>query len=96
MAKPRRPRGVLTALDLAALKAIARAGSNGLTYWELQRDLNQLPQTMSPVCFYLRRDNWIAWNGKRRLSQTGSPCMVYVATSRGRKFLAALRKRGAA
>jgi DNA-binding MarR family transcriptional regulator len=88
---PKSGRG-FTVVELHTLKTIAKAGSHGATYFDVQCQLGLLPQTASPVCHALRTDGLIARNGKRRPSQTGHDCYVYVVTNRGRRLIASMRK----
>lgn len=65
------------------LNAISRAGDDGRTDEELQRELEMNPSTQRPRRVELVEQGWIEDSGHRRSTRSGRSAVVWILTHRG-------------
>jgi hypothetical protein len=70
------------------LEAIAAAGADGRTDWELHGELGGNLYTVAPRRVELERDGWIADAGERRTTNNGRRAIVWRLTPAGAAQLA--------
>jgi hypothetical protein len=65
-------------LRAQALTCFQKAGSNGLTDWELHLEMAVRYSTAIPRRYELQHDGWVRDSGSRRATDSGSPAIVWV------------------